>query len=139
QAVVCDAETNEDLQCIMQASISFSSSAFWVGSAGLANCLPDAAGLAGTAVRARTLAVAGAILTVVGSVSAVSREQAAELFRRRVMVRMDIPADVLIGGASHHDWAVYQARLGAALEKGDDMLLVIADDDRPDLRQGLML
>ncbi|MEO6958483.1 MAG: four-carbon acid sugar kinase family protein, partial [Burkholderiaceae bacterium] len=74
QAVVCDAETNEDLQQIAQASIPLSSSLFWVGSAGLANQLPDAAGLVGHA-KPPKIEVKGAILTAVGSMSAISRKQ----------------------------------------------------------------
>src|SRR3546814_5712230 len=104
QVVVCDAETNEDLQRVAQALIAFSSAVVWVGSAGLANYLPDAAGLATSTAPVQELKVTGAILTVVGSLSAVSREQAAVLSRERVMVRMDIPADMLIEGEGPHDW-----------------------------------
>ncbi|MGB3289740.1 MAG: four-carbon acid sugar kinase family protein, partial [Burkholderiaceae bacterium] len=139
RAVVCDAETNEDLQRIAQASITLAPSVFWAGSAGLANYLPDAAGLAGRGGPAKKIEVAGSILTVVGSLSAVSREQAQVLFRKRTMSRMDIPADVLIGAERHPDWKTLQGRLGAVLERGGDMLLVISNDGQPDLRQGLVL
>src|SRR3546814_6980466 len=55
------------------------------------------------------------------------------------MLRMDFPADMLIEGEGHHDWKPHQVRLGATLEGGGDILLVICDNGRPDLRQGLVL
>src|SRR3546814_5689365 len=94
------------------ALFSFSTAVFWAGSAGCANDWPDAAGLATSTAPVQELKVTGAILTVVGSLSAVSREQAAVLLRERVMVRMDIPADMLIEGEGHHDWKPHQVRLG---------------------------
>jgi len=139
QAVVCDAETNDDLQRIAQASIDISPSIFWVGSAGLAYQLPHAAGLVGRIEPVRTIEVRGPILTVVGSLSAVSRRQAQALSSARPVARVDIPADVLGGAELHGDWSRYQTRLGATLESGDDMLLVVCDAGRPDMRHGWAL
>jgi uncharacterized protein YgbK (DUF1537 family) len=139
QAVVCDAETNDDLQRIAQASIDFSPSIFWVGSAGLANQLPRAAGLAGTIEPAQKIKVRGPILTVVGSLSAVSRGQAQALSTARPMARLDIPTDVLGRAEQHSDWNQYQSRLRATLESGNDMLLLISDAGQPDIRQGWAL
>src|SRR3546814_15183667 len=92
------------------ALFSFSTAVFWAGSAGCANDWPDAAGLATITAPVQELKVTGAILTVVGSLSAVSREQAAVLSRERVMVRMDIPAVMPIEGEGHHDWKPHQVR-----------------------------
>jgi uncharacterized protein YgbK (DUF1537 family) len=139
QALVCDAETNDDLQRIAKASIGLSELLFWVGSAGLANQMPNAARLIGHAEPASRIEVKGAILTVVGSVSAVSRAQAEALFNTRAMKRVDLPADVLTDGERHADWSRYQRQLGATLESGGDLLLMIANAGQPDLRQGLML
>src|SRR3546814_14333917 len=77
QVVVCDAETNEDLQRVAQALIAFSSAVVWVGSAGLANYLPEAAGLATSTATVQEPKVTGALLTGVGSLSAVSSDAAA--------------------------------------------------------------
>src|SRR3546814_3929740 len=52
---------------------------------------------------------------------------------------MIIPAGMLIEGEGHLDWKPHQVRLGATLEGGGDILLVICDNGRPDLRQGLVL
>src|SRR3546814_16960701 len=52
---------------------------------------------------------------------------------------MIIPAGMLIEGEGHLDWKPHQVRLGATLQGGGDILLVICDNGRPDLRQGLVL
>lgn len=138
QAVVCDAETNEDLQRITQASIALSPSIFWVGSAGLANQLPKAAGLIGHAQPPGT-GVNGAILTAVGSMSAISRQQMHHLSVSRAMTRIDIRTDMLSDGEHHRDWDIQQSRLRAAFENGDDVLLAISDAGYLDIHQGWML
>lgn len=138
QAVVCDAETNEDLRQIARASIALTPSLFWAGSAGLANQLPGAAGLVGHAKPPR-IEVKGAILTAVGSMSAISRKQMLDLSLSRTMTRIDVPADVLSNGELHRDWGKHQSQLGAALESGGDVLLAISDAERPDTREGWAL
>lgn len=139
QAVVCDAETNDDLQRIAKASIDLSSLVFWVGSAGLANQLPEAAGLVGRAKPAQEIEVKGSILTVVGSLSAISRRQAQALFDARAMARIDVPTEVLSSAELRGDWSRYQSRLGATLESGGDILVVMSDAGQPDLGQGWAL
>jgi uncharacterized protein YgbK (DUF1537 family) len=139
QAVVCDAQTNDDLERIAKASIELSPSIFWAGSAGLANQLPDAAGMVGCAHTAPRVDVRGPILCVVGSLSAVSHGQAAALLGARALKHVTIPTDVLGRGELHGDWDRYQRELGAALEGGHDTLLAISDAGQPDLRQGWQL
>jgi uncharacterized protein YgbK (DUF1537 family) len=77
-AIVCDAEQESDLALIAQASRNLP--VYWVGSAGLISHLTQAAGLAG-GYEAPRLSVKGSILTVVGSLSTVSRQQGRALGR----------------------------------------------------------
>ncbi|MCK4126954.1 4-hydroxythreonine-4-phosphate dehydrogenase PdxA [Ralstonia pseudosolanacearum] len=81
RAVVCDAETDDDLARIADASV-WLAHAFWVGSAGLAPALIRVLGLgsANAAVESAAVhAIAGPVLTVVGSMSSVSHAQVREL------------------------------------------------------------
>ncbi|MDC6213353.1 four-carbon acid sugar kinase family protein, partial [Ralstonia solanacearum] len=99
RAVVCDAETDDDLAHIADASVRLAH-AFWVGSAGLAPALIRALGLgsANAAVGADTAApAAGPILTVVGSMSSVSHAQANDLTATAggALLALELPIDAL--------------------------------------------
>ena len=141
QAVVCDAETDADLRLIAQASLDVPTRCFWVGSAGLATHLA-------TAVRQalpRTLPIAskptvrGAILTVVGSMSGISREQARQLDAATGIGCTEVPIDVLQGGPLDAAWLDLQQRLGGALADGRDLLLMIGTNAVVDPDQGIVL
>ena len=76
QAVVCDAETNEDLRLIARASSELEN-VFWVGSAGLAPPVMDVLELsqAPSTVTRTDEATGAPVLIVVGSMSSVSHAQ----------------------------------------------------------------
>jgi len=137
QAVVCDAETEDDLRAIAQASRHLCAPRFWVGSAGLAVHLAQVDGA--TTAQPAKVAVNGSILTVVGSLSGVSRAQAERLQQATGMRRIDIPAGVLRQGASDPQWSGLQQALSATLGQGDDLLLTIGVDDTVDMDEGLHL
>lgn len=136
QAVVCDAETDGDLAVIARASIDLP--VYWVGSAGLAAHLPGAAGLTGGAPPPR-LAVAGPIVTVVGSRSSVSRAQAARLEEHARVASFTGTADLLREAEAHPSWQGLREELGRALSEGTDVLLRIADEGRDDGADGRVL
>jgi 4-hydroxythreonine-4-phosphate dehydrogenase len=137
QAIVCDAETEDDLRALAQASRRVSAACFWVGSAGLAIHLAQVDGA--SAAQPAKVAVNGAILTVVGSLSGVSRAQAERLQRATGMHRIAIPAGMLRQGASNPYWASLQQTLSATLGQGNDLLLTIGVDDTVDMDEGLHL
>lgn len=147
QAVVCDAETDDDLGLIAQASLESHAPCFWVGSAGLAAHLAAVASRAAQATTAGTMPPApaileagGAILTVVGSLSGVSRRQADRLHAATGIARVDAAASVLRQGVTHAQWPELRQRLGAALARGCDLLLTIGmDEDAVDMADGLRL
>jgi uncharacterized protein YgbK (DUF1537 family) len=141
QAVVCDVEVDADLQAIAQASISLSMPRFWVGSAGLANYLPAAAHAAAKPVLAAPAPVKtnGSILTVVGSLSSVSRAQAEYLFATGQMERVNVPTSVLRQGRSHPQWQELGNTLEASLQKNRDVLIMINMEEPVNMGEGLQL
>lgn len=136
QAVVCDAEEDADLAAIAAASVGLP--AYWVGSAGLAAQLPRAAGLQGHA-GAPALAVTGPILTVVGSLSAVSRHQS-EVLAAHAELTVFVPAPpVLRAGEAHPQWQALRAEVAAALAAGRDVLVRTGLEEHNDLSHGHVL
>lgn len=75
--LVCDAESDDDLHRIAEASMILRDRTVWAGSAGLAAQLPPAAGVAACTRAAQPISLApGPALFVVGSFAPVSCEQA---------------------------------------------------------------
>ena len=79
--LICDAETDGDLEAIANAGMALGERTVWAGSAGLARYVPHAAGFARDfgLHRLPISKVNGPILFVVGSPAAASREQARAL------------------------------------------------------------
>jgi uncharacterized protein YgbK (DUF1537 family) len=140
-AVVCDVETDDDLRLIAQASLQLRTPCFWVGSAGLAAHLATAMsqGLPAASAASPDVDVRGAILTVVGSMSSISREQARQLAAATRIACLEASVGVLRGGPSDAGWLDLQRHLGAALAQGRDLLLTIAEDTAVDLDEGVAL
>jgi uncharacterized protein YgbK (DUF1537 family) len=140
-AVVCDVETDDDLRLIAQASLQLRTPCFWVGSAGLAAHLATAVSQTLPAVSAASpkVDVRGGILTVVGSMSSISREQARQLGAATRIVCLEVAVSVLRGGPLHAGWLDLQQHLGAALAQGRDLLLTIVADAAVDLDEGVSL
>ncbi len=135
-AVVCDAEEDDDLAAISAASVGLP--VYWVGSAGLAAHLPRAAGLEGDASQPR-LAFAAPILTVVGSLSPVSRRQADVLeSRARLCVFAPTP-EALRTGESHPLWQSLRDQVGQALSAGRDVMIRTGVEGHDDLAGGHVL
>jgi uncharacterized protein YgbK (DUF1537 family) len=142
QAVVCDAEDDADLARIAAASVGLR--VYWVGSAGLAAHLPQAAGLSGRSGRsghsqAPALQVAGAIVAVVGSLSAVSRQQAEQLEAQSNMVVLVPPPEVLRAGPADARWQILQGAIAAAIDSGKDLMIRTGLEAHNDLSQGHVL
>jgi len=136
QAVVCDAETDDDLTHIAEASVRLAH-VFWVGSAGLAPALIRAAGLgsANAAVESDAATViAGPVLTVVGSMSSVSQAQASEL-KAAAGVRLlslELPVEALDTPQADITQTVIDA-----LCEGRDVLVTLSQTTRGNSADGL--
>lgn len=127
-AVVCDAETEEDLAALARAGARLARPVVWTGSAGLARHLPAALRLAPSAAgaaRPRPPA-AGAVVVVVGSRSSVAREQARVLAAEPGVTRVVLEPRVLLAGEGTPGWPA--GELGRALAGGDDVLAVVGEE-----------
>jgi uncharacterized protein YgbK (DUF1537 family) len=133
QAIVCDAETDADLAAVAAASVGLP--VYWVGSAGLAAHLPRAAGIEGHA-ESPGLVVAGPILTVVGSLSALSREQARTLETQADIASIVAAPQVLRTGEAHPMWQPLRESAAAALGAGRDLMIRTGREEHNDLAHG---
>ena len=85
--LICDAETEEDLAALAQASLEIAVDPVWAGSAGLMGHLLDAADVSRQKpTLPQPVLSAGPLLFVVGSLSSVSRRQAERLAKEDVVV-----------------------------------------------------
>ena len=139
QAIVCDAESESDLQTIAEASTALVRQCFWVGSAGLARHLPSAARIGGAPRAAPRLRVKGSIVTLVGSASNASRKQAECLLCCGLVERLEVHASVLRDGDVHPNWALLRGRLAMLIRDGHDLLIEIGADAAIDLGEGEQL
>jgi D-threonate/D-erythronate kinase len=126
-ALVCDAETDDDLLIIARAGVDFARGPIWVGTGGLAsavaaNCAPRHRRRPTVMIRSRSSA---GIVIVVGSGTPVAMEQAAAL--RRVAGIVSLPPDA--------------AEIASALRAGRDILVsvepMMSDREDVDVARGL--
>lgn len=135
-AVVCDAETEQDLVTLAEASIQFDAPAFWVGSGGLARALSVVAPVTRAQAAPAVTYHKGPVLTLVGSMSGISGKQAAHLCEQTHMESMQVPPQTLRDGAGHPAWASAQQSIAACLSADRDLLLGIGRDDAFDPAEG---
>lgn len=147
-ALIVDAQTDDDLAMLARASTSLTE-IFWVGSGGLARELAELPELfeapegatqsAEVASNMDTDNGNGRVLTLVGSLSAVSRQQCARLCEGNAVVEWVVPPAVLRAGAAHPQSAVWCERIGEAIGEGTDLLVRIGRDDAFDPAEGAQL
>ena len=142
--LVCDAEIDQDLSAIAEASMTLGRNTVWAGSAGLAYHLPWAAGFPYSPVPPyprfldQPLA-SGPTLFVVGSLSSVSRDQVKVLAASSETVACNIPPEVLLGGESSTAWHGHELELERALGAGRDIAVFPDSDGRCDSKLGQRL
>lgn len=139
-AVICDAETDDDLRAIAVASLELRPSVMWAGSAGLAHQLVLSARVDATKrLRKKNECVLdGPILFVVGSLSSISRAQVEVLSTEYQVHRVGISPGVL-RCEDPSGWNVYRDSIRDALLRGHDVVVQISGDDDEDLRDGRVL
>jgi len=94
----------------------------WAGSAGLARHLPSAGGLSRAPLtRSTPPSAVGPALFVIGSGSAVSREQAERLASRSNTIMIRISPEVLIADEQSRQRRAYELETGRALTAGRDV------------------
>jgi D-threonate/D-erythronate kinase len=139
-ALVCDAETDGDLQAIAEAGQVLGPNTIWTGSAGLARHVPKAAGLTrAPRAAAPDAARPGAVICVVGSLSGISREQFGRLAATDGIAPFTIAPEILRAGAGSAAWAHADTQIDAAIAAGQDIAILVGADDEPDHAEGLVL
>ncbi|WP_434112215.1 4-hydroxythreonine-4-phosphate dehydrogenase PdxA [Paraburkholderia caffeinilytica] len=141
QAVVCDSETEDDLQRVARASASLPG-VFWVGSAGLARDLMSALNLAevtsptAPAHRAPSLPV----LTVVGSMSSVSHAQVERLKAEAgsTLVSFEVDTKTLLAEPPTEAHANLTRKVSEALQQGRHVVVSLSQSDRTSVADGLL-
>lgn len=128
QALICDALTDTDLQRLARATAPLYRQLFWVGSAGLAHHLPEALGLPAPGdmnVQGRS-----PVLTVVGSMSQHSQQQARTLAKNSGCFCLEIDAATLLDSTRHEQREQLITLLYLRLAKGEDSLLTVSQEER---------
>jgi 4-hydroxythreonine-4-phosphate dehydrogenase len=138
--LVCDAETDEDLSIVAEASMILERGTVWAGSAGLARFLPRAAGLTGSLVDlSRRRFATRPALFVVGSGSPTSREQAELLAAKSDTIDVRIPPEILLAGKQSLEWREHQTRIQGALNQGSDLVVLPGAGPQLDRSVGIKL
>lgn len=137
--MVCDAEIDDDLLTLAQASIDLATPVFWVGSGGLARALSTAAPVRGENAAAAAPRHEGPVLTLVGSMSGVSGRQASYLCEQAGIDALVVPPQALRDGARHAAWIASQQSIAECLMAGRDLLVSIGRDDAFDPAEGPQL
>jgi D-threonate/D-erythronate kinase len=146
EAVVCDAETEQDLRAIAEAAAQLREPALFAGSAGLARYLPQAFGLAQKPAAAGRDRPSGCrdptrarLLFVVGSMSQVSQEQLRHLATEPGVRALTIAPSALRAGASSSGWQCINTQLKEAVDHGDDVALALNLDEGIALAESVSL
>ncbi|WP_414442754.1 four-carbon acid sugar kinase family protein [Burkholderia sp. 22PA0106] len=144
-AIVVDAETGEDLAAIARVTAAIDAPFFWVGSGGLSRELADLPDLFAAqresaaepvAQTPADAAVAGPLLALVGSLSAISERQCVLLRTEAGIAEFIVPPAVLREGSGHAQWRAWHDRIGACLRGQQDAIVRIGRDDAFDPAEG---
>jgi len=122
EVLVCDAETEADLQSIAAATAAlpqagWDGSTIWAGSSGLARHIPEAMGILGVSGPLEEASFRGPILLLVGSRASLAHEQAHEAGNVSGMTTVILTPEALREGRG--------SALGNALDSGNDVIAVI--------------
>jgi len=117
--ILCDAETDDDLRAVAEASVVLGEQTVWAGSAGLAGHLPYAIKIAAGGVDVGQVCFTpGPALFVVGSPAPSSREQA------RMLAAIPDVATVLVAPDSLLNCQDVSAEIVEGLRSGRDVLVM---------------
>jgi uncharacterized protein YgbK (DUF1537 family) len=135
RAIVCDAESEDDLARIAQATVALPGRFLLVGSAGLMRALPAAHGFSGSGGARPPEQQHGPVLSIVGSIAGASRAQCLHLAQTAATEIITIAPQLLRDGPAHPLWAGHRQRIVDALASRADVIVTIGGES-PDLREG---
>jgi len=129
-AVVCDAESDDDLRTIADAGARLGRPVVWAGSGGLARHLPRALALRAnvTAESSPADAPSRPILILVGSPALAAQGQATEIARQGDVTTIAVHPDTLLAGEASLAWREAAGRIDATLAGGRDTCVVLERD-----------
>jgi D-threonate/D-erythronate kinase len=144
EAIVCDAETDDDLRDIAQAAASRRQPTIFAGSAGLARHLPRAFDLIRASftktVTPKTVATPTApLLFVVGSRSQISRQQLDTLAGEPGIRSVVITPAALRNGLTSFGWQQAARFVSEAFDGGEDVALALTVGEGINLTESLNL
>lgn len=138
-AVVCDAETDQDLQSIATASVALAPGIMWAGSAGLAHHLMRIAEIRPSISEVKDDApvAEGPTLFVIGSLASISRRQVRELANdvRTVCVS----PGALRSGKDSLQWKADEQGIRDGIRRGYDAVVYLRAEGEVDMTQGRLL
>lgn len=139
-ALVCDAETENDLAHIALATRALAPHCQLVGSGGLMRHLPTAHGLTHPGqTAANTLAARqGPLVTVVGSIASVARRQCWLVAQMAQTETHFLDPQFLLQGARHLRWNELQQKMLNVLNRGHHLVVAISGEF-PNLAEGWKL
>lgn len=122
--IVCDAETQEDLQKAAQKMVAVSDKVIWAGSAGLAEVLPEVLGIS-QKTDERSFSISKCTMTVCGSLSHVTQNQVKYVMRQPKVTAVELDTLQIFAD----DWKTrsqgYIRDILEGLEKGNDIVLYV--------------
>lgn len=134
-AVVCDAETDQDLEQIAQATLPMANDLFWIGTGGLAGPLAHTEKQEETDAFITLPSCPGGILTIVGSLAQASRNGAEHMRSSASVKYIPVPPHIAFSGKKQHLSELADAAV-AGLKAGNDVLVEITEVPDPDLSKG---
>jgi uncharacterized protein YgbK (DUF1537 family) len=129
---VCDAVTEQDLECISAASRASNIECFYIGSGGLARALAKSCDAAQREIAPNPVISHAGALIVVGSLANASRVAARELAREGGVKYLPLKAEVVTQGYLVREREEFVADAIEAIEAGQDALVEIVFAARPD-------
>ncbi|HEV2604764.1 MAG TPA: four-carbon acid sugar kinase family protein [Microvirga sp.] len=137
-AIVCDAQTDDDLAAIARAALTLMPMPLCVGSAGLMRALAGGEGGA-TAEQVCDTTALRPVMVAVGSASQVSQGQVQTLVAERAMRAVMITPAALRAGRTSGPVRLVSNQISEALASGSDLIVVIDGSEGVDLREGPQL
>jgi uncharacterized protein YgbK (DUF1537 family) len=139
-AVICDAETEGDLNAIAGAALALAPTPLCVGSAGLMRSLARMGEPRPSVPKPPVpVATTGPVLVLVGSASEVSRRQVRALIEERAITAITIPPSALRERTRSDALQTYGERVDAVLSSGADLVVAVDGSEGVDLEEGQQL
>lgn len=135
---VFDTDTDDDMDILADVTLPMQEDVFWVGSGGLAASLARKAGMDGQKLSPKIPESSYGVLTVVGSLSEISRNAADQLASCGEILHISVPPEIFLKG----DMDLLRLQLdpvGAALRSGRNVLVDISLVENPNLALGQKL